>query len=171
VRIVDASGADVAPGSEGQVIVGGPHVMAGYWRDPALTARVFRVDPVTGTRWLHTGDFGHLDADGYLYFHGRRDQIFKRNGTRTSAIEIEAAVHQIAGVVEAAVVPPAGGRDAVLCVVASITAGEVLRLLHERLDAGRAPTVCRVVERLPRGSSGKLDRAALTALLDVAADG
>ncbi|MGI5239081.1 class I adenylate-forming enzyme family protein [Dactylosporangium sp. CA-139066] len=166
VQILGPAGSALPAGSAGEIVVFGPHVMAGYWRDEALTARVFGRDPVTGQRCLYTGDIGHLDADGYLYFHGRRDQIFKRHGVRTSALEIEAAAQDIPGVAEAAVVPPAGDTDAVLCVVASIGAAEVLRCLRERLDAARVPARCLVVDRLPRLGSGKLDRAGLPALID-----
>ncbi|MFC4015589.1 class I adenylate-forming enzyme family protein [Nonomuraea purpurea] len=164
VRVVDATGVEVPPGEPGEIVVCGPHVMAGYWRDPALSAKVFATDPVTGERALRTGDLGHLDDEGYLYFHGRRDQIFKRHGVRMSAVEIEAAAREVSGVSEAAVVPPADGHDAVLFVVASVTATEVLRRLGEHLDPARVPGVCRVVDRLPRTVSGKLDRAELARL-------
>ncbi|WP_214414790.1 class I adenylate-forming enzyme family protein [Sphaerisporangium fuscum] len=164
VRVLDTSGADVAPGELGELVVSGPHVMAGYWGDPGLGVEVFGTDPESGERALRTGDFGRLDEDGYLYFHGRRDQIFKRRGIRMSTLEIEAAAREVPGVAEAALVPPDEGRDAVLLVVASISAAKVLRELGERLDSARVPELCRVVDHLPRNSSGKLDRAMLARL-------
>ncbi|MEV0232212.1 AMP-binding protein [Nonomuraea sp. NPDC050786] len=165
VRILRPDGSEAPTGESGEIMVSGPHVMAGYWRDPELSARFFCRDPLTGERWLRTGDHGWLDAEGYLHFDGRRDQIFKLHGTRVSALEIEAAAREIPGVSEAAVVPPAPGREAALLVIASLTPVEVLRALRARLDASRTPSVCRVVARLPRNTSGKLDRAALPELL------
>lgn len=76
--------------------------MPGYWRVPEQTARAFRGDPVTGRPRLHTGDYGRLDGDGYLYFEGRRDDMFKRKGIRMSTVEIEAAALDVPGVRAAA---------------------------------------------------------------------
>jgi len=112
--ITGDDGRPLAAGQVGEIVVRGPHVMSGYWRAPQLTAQRFRRDPVTGVMSLHTGDYGRLDADGYLYFEGRRDDMFKRSGLRVSALEIEAAACDVPGVRAAAVLPPAGTRDAVL---------------------------------------------------------
>jgi acyl-CoA synthetase (AMP-forming)/AMP-acid ligase II len=164
VYIADYAGNPVPPGTTGEIVVAGPHVMAGYWHAPDLTSRVFGHDPRTGERVLHTGDYGRLDEDGHIYFHGRRDDIFKSRGVRTSALEIEAAACDVPGVTDAAVMPPADGKDAVLYVVASIPPGDVLRGLRSRLDPAKIPPTCRSVTSLPHGSTGKLDRAALTRL-------
>ncbi|MET7620110.1 AMP-binding protein [Streptomyces sp. NPDC005408] len=165
VEVLDESGARIPAGSAGEIVVSGPHVMAGYWDAPELTARVFRRDPHSGELRLHTGDFGHLDADGHLYFHGRRDHVFKHNGTRTSVTEIEAAALTVPGVTAAAVVPPTGGRGALLyAVVTSGSPAGVLRELHERIDPLKVPALCRVVRELPLGPSGKIDRTALRLL-------
>jgi acyl-coenzyme A synthetase/AMP-(fatty) acid ligase len=160
VRIVDGSGAVVGPGVAGEIVMTGPHVMAGYWRDPAMTARFF--GPSASGTALHTGDVGHLDADGHLYFHGRRDHIFKRRGMRTSVAEIEAAALDVPGVVEAALVPPAGGQDAMLYVVGSGLVSEAVRReLRDRLDPAKVPDDCLVVTKIPHGPTGKVDRVAL----------
>ena len=82
--ITGDDGRPLAAGQVGEIVVRGPHVMSGYWRAPQLTAQRFRRDPVTGVMSLHTGDYGRLDADGYLYFEGRRDDMFKRSGLRVS---------------------------------------------------------------------------------------
>ncbi|MDF9811455.1 AMP-binding protein [Streptomyces sp. SPB162] len=166
VRVVDGSGTPVPVGDIGEFVVSGPHVMAGYWQAPALSDEVFRRDAETGEVRLHTGDYGWLDSEGYLYFHGRRDDIFKLKGTRTSAQEIEAAARQVSGVSDAAVVPPGQQRDAVLCVVASISPTDVLRGVRDRLEVNKVPGICRVVEALPRGLTGKIDRTALHALVE-----
>jgi amino acid adenylation domain-containing protein len=163
VRIVDGSGRSVPPGVTGEIVVVGPHVMAGYWRSAELSAKVFGRDEVTGARLLRTGDYGFIDDDGYLYFRGRRDDIFKINGMRTSSIEIEAAAGDIPGVQEAAVLPPHRG-GAILYVVATIASVDVLKHLRERIDPRKVPGECRVVLALPRGANGKIDRAALRSL-------
>jgi acyl-CoA synthetase (AMP-forming)/AMP-acid ligase II len=112
------------PGEVGEIVVAGPHVMPGYWRAPELSARTFRRDDRTGELHLHTGDFGSLDEDGYLYFEGRRDDMFKRKGIRMSTVEIEAAAMDIPGVLTAAVLPPTSDRDLAIFVVVSRRASE-----------------------------------------------
>ncbi len=166
VRVTDPSGATVPPGVVGEVVVAGPHVMAGYWNAPELTRRVFRQDPATGETWLHTGDYGHQDDDGHLYFHGRRDDMLKLNGVRTSVAEIEAAAYAVPIVTDAGLVPGSAGRAAVLCAVASGTPAEVLRGLRERLGPQKTPRACVIVERIPRGATGKVDRVALRRLVE-----
>ncbi|MEU3032363.1 class I adenylate-forming enzyme family protein [Streptomyces incarnatus] len=162
IRILTADGVPAAPGEAGEIVVSGPHVMAGYWRAPELTAARFRNDPHTGEVRLHTGDFGHLDGDGYLYFHGRGDDMFKRHGVRTSTAEIESAARNIPGVDHAVLLPPTDRRDMVLCVVTTLTPTEVLRRLGTLLDPARVPDLCRVFDRFPLSSNGKADRARLS---------
>ncbi|GAA3028182.1 class I adenylate-forming enzyme family protein [Actinokineospora globicatena] len=167
VRVVDESGAEVPAGVVGEISVYGPHVMAGYWRAPELTDQRFRVDAVTGERFLLTGDYGHLDDDGHLYFTGRRDHVFKHRGVRVSTVEIESAAMSLPGVRAAAVLPPVGTAGPVLCVAASGTGQEVLRGLRELLGTARTPSQCRVVPALPLTANGKVDRRKLAELPEV----
>ncbi|MFG3616194.1 class I adenylate-forming enzyme family protein [Nocardia sp. NPDC047654] len=166
VRIVDNDARPVPPGVEGQITVAGPHLMNGYWRDEELTARIYQEDAVTGERVLHTGDYGHMDEGGNLFFHGRRDDLFKHHGVRTSVAEIEAAASAVPEVDEAAVVPPRGDDEAVLFAVTVLEPSEVLRRLRDRLDPLKVPTRCQTLSRLPLGPRGKIDRTALAALVD-----
>lgn len=161
VSVVDETGRPLPPGRTGEITVRGPHLMAGYWRSPELTRQTFRWDPVHGERVLYTGDFGHLDAEGYLYFSGRRDHIFKRRGVRTSVSEIESAALSLADVRQAAVLPPSADRDAVLYIVGDITVQEALSELGKLLESAKVPTVCRVVEALPLTANGKVARTVL----------
>lgn len=165
VVIVDERGRPVAAGVEGEIVVRGPHVMSGYWRDPVATAAAFREAP-GGGRQLHTGDYGYLDADGYLYFLGRRDQQFKRLATRTSTTEIEAAALRVEGVREAAVLPPTKHRDAVLVAAADLDPVAVLSRLREHLEPQKIPSLCEVRTVLPRNGNGKIDRVRLRAEFD-----
>ncbi|WP_241833285.1 AMP-binding protein [Streptomyces caatingaensis] len=166
VLILDEDGTELPPGRTGEIVPVGPHVMAGYWRAPELTARTFRPDPRTGETRLHTRDFGHLDEDGYLYFDGRRDDMFKRKGIRMSTIEIEAAATDIPGVRNAAALQPTEDRDLVLCVVTDLAPGVVLRELAKRLEAAKVPSVCRVLDAFPLTPNGKTAKDRLAALVE-----
>ena len=158
VVILDPEGTPLPPGCTGQIVVMGPNVMAGYWRAPEATARTFRKDAVTGAVALHTGDYGFLDEDGYLYFEGRRDDMFKHKGVRMSTIEIEAAAMDIPGVRGAVAVPPQGGSELTICVAADLPPNAVLRELALRLEGAKVPTVCHVMERIPLTPNGKYKR-------------
>jgi amino acid adenylation domain-containing protein len=161
VTIQDDSGAPVVAGTLGEIVVSGPHVMAGYWRAPELTAQRFGIDPVTGHGVLRTGDYGHLDADGHLYFDGRRDDQFKRRGTRMSTVEIEAAARDITGVTDAAVLPPTADRDMVLFVTGEADPGKVIDGLAARLEPAKVPDICHVLPTFPLTPNGKIDKKAL----------
>lgn len=163
IHIVGDDGTRLGPYQEGEIVVQGPHLMREYWRDAARTRATFR-DQALASRRLHTGDYGHLDAGGNLYFRGRRDDRYKVCGLRTSAVEVEAAVAMIAGVQSCAVVPPDSEREARLFVVASIEAAQILYELRAHLERGKIPRVCTVVEHLPMTTTGKIDRAALREL-------
>lgn len=155
VAVIDSEGRPLPPGQIGEIVVSGPHVMPGYWGDPELTARTFRPDPVTGARRLHTGDYGHMDADGFLYFTGRSDDMFKRKGIRMSTLEIEAAAMDIPGVRAAAAVPPTGELDLAVYVEADLAPHAVLRELAQRLEPAKVPAVCHVVDKVPLTAHGK----------------
>ncbi|PWW53018.1 class I adenylate-forming enzyme family protein [Actinokineospora spheciospongiae] len=171
VLILDSDGAELPVGEVGEIVAEGPHVMAGYWRAPELTAQRFRTDPDTGAARLFTGDYGWLDADGHLYFAGRRDDQFKRHGTRMSAIEIEAAAVDVPGVDAAALLPPDGTRDMVLVVTGAVEPEAVLSGLAERLERAKVPPVCAVRDRLPLTPNGKTDKKALLSDWEGAANG
>ncbi|WP_309112099.1 AMP-binding protein [Saccharothrix sp.] len=161
VFTVDDDGRRLPPGEVGEIVVRGPNVMAGYWRRPELTAQRFRL--VEGLfPQLHTGDYGWLDADGFLYFSGRRDDLYKERGFRVSATEVEAAAHRVPGVRSAAVLPPGDGRDgAVLFVVGDIAPEAVLVGLRVELEEFKVPGRCVVVAEIPVTRNGKVDRRAL----------
>ncbi len=165
VRILGPDGEPLPPGEVGEITAAGPHVMAGYWRSPELTARTFRTDPETGGRRLHTGDYGWFDGEGYLYFAGRRDDMFKRKGIRMSTLEIEAAAMDVPGVRAAAVLPPDGGRDLAVFVAGEVEAGVVLRELARRLEPAKVPATCRVLPDIPLTAHGKNSRDVLARLL------
>jgi acyl-CoA synthetase (AMP-forming)/AMP-acid ligase II len=158
VVILDPEGTPLPPGRSGEIVVRGPNVMAGYWRAPEATARIFRTDALTGAVALYTGDYGFLDEDGYLYFEGRRDDMFKHKGVRMSTIEIEAAAMDISGVRGAVAVPPEDGGKLTICVATDLAPSVVLRELAARLEAAKVPTTCHVMEQIPLTPNGKYQR-------------
>ncbi|MBL3671389.1 AMP-binding protein [Streptomyces sp. M2CJ-2] len=166
VLILDDDGHEVPTGESGEIVATGPHVMPGYWRAPDLTARTFRTDPATEETRLHTGDYGRLDADGYLYFEGRRDDMFKRKGIRMSTLEIEAAAMDVPGVRAAGAVPPSDGRDLGIVVAGDLAPHTVLRELAARLEPAKVPARCRVVAELPLTAHGKNAVRELAALIE-----
>ncbi|WP_211769524.1 AMP-binding protein [Kutzneria sp. CA-103260] len=166
VLILDGDGQPVPTGQVGEIVVVGPNVMAGYWRAPELTARTYRPSAETGEIRMHTGDYGLLDEDGYLYFEGRRDDMFKRKGHRMSTVEIEAAAMDVPGVRAAAVLPPTDRHDLTLFVESELAPQAVLRELAKRLEPQKVPASCHVLERFPLTLNGKNERKQLTALLE-----
>ncbi|MGW7386628.1 AMP-binding protein [Streptomyces sp. NPDC054794] len=167
VAILDPDGNEVPAGESGEITVTGPHVMAGYWNLPEITARTYRPDAETGGTRLFTGDYGRVDADGYLYFEGRRDDMFKRKGMRVSTIEIEGAAMDIPGVRNAAALKPTADRDLMIFVESDeLTPQAVLRELATRLEAVKVPALCKVLDAFPLTSNGKNAKQQLAALLD-----
>jgi len=165
VRIVDSDGMNVGAGEIGEIVVSGPHVMAGYWADSDLTGIYFKRAELDGAIELHTGDYGHLDDDGYLYFRGRSRDFFKRHGIRISAAEIEHAATQIPGVSAAVLIPTTERSDMLLCVISEIAPERVLLKLSQLLDPQRVPKSCRVMQEFPLNVNGKIDRTLLATLV------
>ncbi|MET9685732.1 class I adenylate-forming enzyme family protein [Streptomyces coeruleorubidus] len=166
VTILDPDGMAVPPRVVGEIVVDGPHVMDGYWRSPGPTARMFRTTPGDSRLRLHTGDYGYLDEEGYLYFSGRRDEIFKRRGVRMSTLEIEAAAQLVPGVRDAVVLVPHDENELPLFVTGTARPAIVLAELMARLGLPRTPTRCIVLDTVPVTANGKADRQALRAFLD-----
>lgn len=170
VFVVDSAGHRLPPGHTGEIVVRGPNVMSGYWRRPESSAERFRL--VDGLfPQLHTGDFGRLDGDGYLYFEGRRDDVYKERGTRVSSIEVEAAATRVRGVRAACAVPPSDGGDGATLVVASaLSPAQVLAALLDQVEENKAPRRCLVLPALPTTPNGKIDRIGLARLVAEARD-
>lgn len=152
------------PGAVGEICARGPNVMLGYWKDPAATAEVLR------DGWLHTGDLGHLDAEGYLFIEGRAVEMIKVGAYRVSPAEIEEVIASLAGVAEAAATAVADellGQAIKVVVVpapgAALDARAVKAHCRERLAAYKVPKVVEFSSGLPRTSSGKVQRFKLTA--------
>jgi len=164
VRIVDETGAEVATGLDGEVVIAGPNVMRGYFGRPDETARVI----IDG--WLHTGDIGHLDADGYLTLVGRSKDMIIRGGENIYPKEIEDVLAGDPTVLEAAVigVPDDKWGEVVAAYVQprpGLTVDpEALQELCARNLAGyKRPTSITVVLGIPKNAVGKTDKGPLRA--------
>ncbi|MEU2954021.1 class I adenylate-forming enzyme family protein [Streptomyces xanthochromogenes] len=161
--LLGPDGASVSPGATGEIVVSGPHVMDGYWGDAfaAQQDERFVTVPQGAERALRTGDFGHLDAEGRLYFHGRRDDLFKRRGRRMSCQEVESAALDIAGVEQAVCRPPDPDGRLTLWITGTALPDAVLHGITARLGPAGCPDTCVPIGRMPLTPNGKIDRAAL----------
>lgn len=160
--VAGPTGRRLPAGEIGELVVRGPHVMAGYWNAPELTATRFRRDYL-GRTTLHTGDRCRMDEAGYLYFVGRDDEVYKQNGFRVSTAEVEAAAADIHGVELAVVLAPDGEHDARLAVAGEITIERLATELRARLESAKIPAECVVLDSLPLNNNGKIDRRAVRA--------
>lgn len=170
IRIADAAGAAVADGETGEVLIQGPNVMRGYLNRPEETARTV----VNG--WLHTGDIGRFDDDGYLVLVDRAKDMIIRGGENIYPKEIEAAVYRLSGVAEAAVVgrPSAVyGEEPVLFVAlgpgVALTPDRILAHLRMHLAKYKLPVAITILDELPRNSVGKHHKPTLRELAAVSA--
>jgi len=161
-------GATAPPGETGVLHVRGPHVMMGYWNLPDETARMLVPGRYPGERMLCTHDFFRTDADGFLYFVGRSDDIIKSRGEKVSPVEVENALASIPGVREVAVigVPDERLGQAVRAYVvrdvgADLEERGVRRAAAALLEAFMVPRDVVFVDALPRTDSGKVRKKSL----------
>ncbi len=150
---------DASPGEPGEILVAGPTVFAGYFDDPQATERALR------DGWLHTGDIGRIDPDGFLSVLDRRDDLVVSGGENIYPAEVEAALEAHPNVREAAVVGLPDERWGQIVAAAIVfepgaaTGWDVLEgWLRERLAAYKVPRRWRLADQLPRTTSGKLQR-------------
>jgi long-chain acyl-CoA synthetase len=166
IRIVDEQGKDVEPGETGEMLLRGAAGCVGYWNDPEATARLYEGG------WLHTGDLFSSDEDGYLWFKGRLKQIIIRGGSNISPQEVEEALYQHPAVLEAGVVglpDPMFGEIPVAFVALSsgfrTTREELISHARALLSDHKVPARIYLMEELPKGLTGKVDRRRLREIL------
>jgi benzoate-CoA ligase family protein len=162
LRVVDAAGEDVEPGTPGSLLVKGESISTGYWCRTATTRQVFQGE------WLHTGDTYLVDEDGYYTCLGRTGDMLKAGGIWVSPAEVEAHLLQHPAVAMAAVVglPDGDGLDKpIACVVLADGAAAQPQELSDFCRAGLAsfkrPRQVLIVDELPTTASGKLQRFAV----------
>ncbi|OBK80383.1 class I adenylate-forming enzyme family protein [Mycobacterium sp. 1164985.4] len=160
VRIVDTeTGEPVPTGTIGMIHIRGPHVMRGVCRRS-------REDVFTPDGYYPTGDLGHLDDDGFMFYHGRCDDMFKVSGATVYPSEVERALRIIDGVRSAVVTEVAGAVGA--AVVSERPVDELRAEARKQLSAFKVPTVWLVTDTdddIPRKASGKVDVRALRGIL------
>ncbi|MCU1602209.1 MAG: AMP-dependent synthetase and ligase [Frankiales bacterium] len=164
----DEHGREPAFGGTGELVVRGEHVMQGYWDDEEATRRKLVPGRWPGDRVLRTGDIFRRDADGYLCFVARHDDVINIGGQKVAPLEVERVLCAAPGVVEAVVVGTADGSRGQVIVAHVVAApGAVLdaralkRHCAERLEASKVPREVVQHQALPRLSSGKVDRKRL----------
>ena len=164
VRLIDADGHDVLHGDPGEILVRGANVFAGYWADPDASARVLDADG-----WLHTGDVGVADDDGWLALVERVKDVVIVSGFNVYPGEVENVLAQHADVADVAVVGephPRTGETVVAYVVPKPGRHpdpvELLRHAGRRLARYKLPTRVELVDELPRSFAGKLLRRELS---------
>jgi fatty-acyl-CoA synthase len=152
-----ASGALVDGRGSGELLVRGPGVFAGYWRDPDATRAAVR------DGWLHTGDIAERDAESFYRIRDRLKDMYISGGENVYPAEVETALHEHPAVADAAVIgvpDERWGEVGVAIVVvqpgASFDEQDLIAHCRRRLAAFKVPRVVRTAEELPRSASGKL---------------
>ncbi|RJX35728.1 MAG: long-chain fatty acid--CoA ligase [Desulfarculus sp.] len=155
VRIVDPQDGEQPVGTPGEIIVRGPTVFKGYYNNPQETARALR------NGWLHTGDVGKTDSQGFIYLVDRLKDMIKTGGLNVYSQEVEAVIGTHPGVAEVAVigVPHAQWGEAVCAVVvpragAQIGPQEIIEHCRGRMASYKKPALVRLAAELPKGTFG-----------------
>jgi acyl-CoA synthetase (AMP-forming)/AMP-acid ligase II len=163
-KVVDlATGAELGPSQEGEICAQGPQIMKGYLNNPEATARTLDAEG-----WLHTGDIGYFDEDGYLYIVDRLKELIKYKGMQVAPAELEAVLLTHPAVGDAAVIPSADEEAGevpkafvVLKPGAAATADELMAFVAERVAPHKRIRRLEFVEQIPKSASGKILRRVL----------
>jgi amino acid adenylation domain-containing protein len=168
IYLLTPDGKPVPPGETGILYVRGPHVMLGYWNRPDLSEHMLKPGKLPGERVLCTQDFFRMDADGFLYFQGRSDDIIKTRGEKVAPVEVENALHSIPGVREAAVVgipdPLLGEAIRAYVVVepeANLNDKQLRVACAARLENFMVPKEFVFCPELPKTATGKVSKKLL----------
>jgi acyl-CoA synthetase (AMP-forming)/AMP-acid ligase II len=162
-KIVDKDGNEVPRGCEGEIMVRGDNVMKKYHKNPERTAKTLEPDG-----WLHTGDLGVMDEDGFVFVRGRIKELIIKGGENIAPIEIDEVLYKHSSVLEASAVGVSDehyGEEIMACVVLKPgfnTSEEELRNhCLEHLGEFKAPKIIKLMDALPKGPSGKIQRLKL----------
>ena len=166
VRIVDDEGRELPAGEPGEICARSPGVMGGYWRSPEVTAEALR------DGWLHTGDVGYLDEEGYLFIVDRKKDLIIRGGFNVYPRDVEDGLLEHPAVEMAAVVgkPDALHGEEVVAFVSlrngqDITGEELVDWARSRIGGYKYPREVRVVDSIPLTPVGKIDRKVLRSIV------
>jgi long-chain acyl-CoA synthetase len=163
VRIANELGTTLSTGHEGEIQVQGPNLMKGYLKNEAATQESF-----TSDNWYRTGDLGWMNEDGYFFVTGRRKELIIKGGENISPREIDDVLYSHPAVLEAAAVAVPDshyGQEIAACVVTkpgeSVTVDELHAFCVGRLGNYKSPANIQLLEELPKGPSGKIQRLQL----------
>jgi len=164
VRIIDDTGVEVAHGKRGEIIIRNPATMIGYFKDPERTAETKR------DGWIHTGDIGYQDEDGYFFFLGRKKEVVRRRGELISPTEIEAVINSHESIAESAVigVPSSlgSGEEEVKAYVRlkpgeSVSYEEIVSWCNRKLAEFKIPRYLEFREDFPKSAIGRIQKNVL----------
>ncbi|MFJ5264338.1 4-coumarate--CoA ligase family protein [Streptomyces sp. NPDC088387] len=166
MRIVslDDPGRDIGPNESGEILIRGPQVMKGYLGRPDATAEMIDTDG-----WVHTGDVGHVDDNGWLYVVDRLKELIKYKGFQVAPAELEALLLTHPGIADAAVigVPDDNGNEIPHAHVVpqphatDLSEGEVMMFVAERVAPYKRVRAVTFIDEVPRAASGKILRREL----------
>ncbi len=162
MRIVNDQGQEVEPGVVGEIVLRGPNVMKEYYKNPESTAQTLR------DGWLHTGDMGRCDEEGYLYFTDRKKDMIVRGGYNVYSVEVESVLYEHPAVGQCAVVAkphPSLGEDVLAFVVPKpgeeVTAEALQEFTRDKLADYKRPRDVRFLDSMPINPTGKVDKRTL----------
>ncbi|HEY0379557.1 MAG TPA: long-chain fatty acid--CoA ligase [Pyrinomonadaceae bacterium] len=165
MRVVDEEDREVADGELGELVLRGPNILKGYYKNPEANERAFRHG------WFHTGDVGYRDREGFFYIVDRKSDMIIRGGENIYPREIDEVLYRHPSVASAAVIgvpDPLYGEEVAAFVVlkdgASATAEEIVSFCREHLADYKCPKSVRFVEDIPKGPTGKLLKRELSRL-------
>jgi len=168
VYLLSTEGAPVPNGVPGILYVRGPHVMAGYWKQPEQSANMLKPGKLPGERVLCTHDWFRMDDDGYLYFVGRSDDIIKTRGEKVSPTEVENVLHAIPEIKEVAVVgiPDSVFGESITAYVSlekgvNLNEKQVKKYCMAHLENFMVPKDIIFMDELPKTANGKIDKKLL----------
>jgi long-chain acyl-CoA synthetase len=168
VTILDDDGRELATGEVGEICARSPGVMKGYWRSPEATAEALR------DRWLHTGDLGYVDDEGYLFIVDRKKDLIIRGGFNVYPRDVEDALLEHPAIESAGVVgrPDTVSGEEVVAFVSlrpgeELTPEELVEWARARIGGYKYPREVHIVDAVPLTNVGKVDRKALRAQLAV----
>mgnify|MGYP001827604351 CR=1 FL=1 len=162
-KIIDKEGNEVPRGTPGEIMIKGDNVMKGYYKDPEKTVAALEPDG-----WLHTGDSGYMDADGFVFVTGRIKELIIKGGENITPREIDETLYKHPAVLDAAAVgiPDEHYGEEILCCCVlkpdcECTEEELREHCREHLGEFKTPKVIKVMDDLPKGPSGKIQRLKL----------
>ena len=171
VAIVGEDGHPLPAGARGEIWIRGPTVMSGYLDAPELNQAAFKEG------WFRTGDIGSLDGDGFLSLHGRLSELINRGGEKIAPAEIESALLRHPAIAEAAafaILHPRLGEDVAAAIIphpdAHTTPAELRQFLQRELASFKIPRRILILDQLPKGVTGKVQRRRLRELHDGLSD-